>query len=685
MGIFQQFPYSNFHEMNLDQIIKIMREMQDEWENTKSEWESYKDFIDNYFENLDVSEEVLEALRIMVPAGELDPVIDPVIASATAEWLSEHITPTTPPIDDTLTVEGAAADAKATGDIVFPLVDKVNNLFNYVSGNVFKWWSFYLNASTGARSASTKSISTNWIPAKSLKYMFIRPNSDPTYVYKVYIYKYAVDGYTGVLTGGNIDDGYTWGTSGAMTFEDYFDFTRMAEDYPNDYLLIRLDKIHEGSRADIDVTEKEHVSFIFSSDFLIENSDINMIKLDFENGRLDSGTGIPISSTPERRLRTHQYYKIKDLKQLYCDVGYTMLVFLYNSNFEYIGTLSSPITNDYAPLSTGVWSVEWNFDYVNQIYPGYYCKIMVQPDGAGNITPADFTPHYIAYGNETEILQYDKNDDHTIYTVLDEQFVSMAYSKVNNIGDAPINSIEHYKYIASLDVFNCIKGDARVTSDNRIIMCHDPGFTLDGNGRITTYDSLDYTPIHTLTYAQCMALEYADQWNGSYATVSDYETFLSICKASGKLAYLVIRDEYIDDIAEEIVNVAARISMTHRLIVNSFTFASLQIVSRVEPNLMYSLVIDNAALTASDVQHMLIFKNPMLTLFDFGGARTGFTALAAYDAADLIDYAVAHGVRLFEAICGLQTLDMTLEDFSLECLKYGVVGAQISSLVTGEI
>ena len=54
MGIFQQFPYTNFHEMNLDQIIKIMREMQDEWEATKAEWASYKEFIDNYFNNLHI-------------------------------------------------------------------------------------------------------------------------------------------------------------------------------------------------------------------------------------------------------------------------------------------------------------------------------------------------------------------------------------------------------------------------------------------------------------------------------------------------------------------------------------------------------------------------------------------------------------------------------------------------------
>lgn len=117
MGIFQQFPYSNFHEFNLDQIIKIMREMQDEWEDTKTEWASYKDFIDNYFENLDVSEEVLEALRTLASTGELNDIIDPVISADVTQWLLDNISPTTPAIDESLTVLAAGADSKSTGDI----------------------------------------------------------------------------------------------------------------------------------------------------------------------------------------------------------------------------------------------------------------------------------------------------------------------------------------------------------------------------------------------------------------------------------------------------------------------------------------------------------------------------------------------------------------------------------------
>lgn len=117
MGIFRQFPYSNFHEMNMDDILKIVKTMSEEWEATKTEWASYKEFIDNYFANLDVSEEVLEALRVFAADGTLNTIMDPTIASATTTWLAEHITqPVGVVIDTSLTVGGACADAKATGD-----------------------------------------------------------------------------------------------------------------------------------------------------------------------------------------------------------------------------------------------------------------------------------------------------------------------------------------------------------------------------------------------------------------------------------------------------------------------------------------------------------------------------------------------------------------------------------------
>ncbi len=135
MGLFQNFPYTNFHEINLDQILKIVQNMQTEWESTKNEWNSLQEFVNNYFDNLDVSEEVLSALQKMADSGELNSIIDPVIVNQTSAWLASHITPTTPAVDNTLSVAGAAADAKTTGDAVIDLknnITETNTEIGYV-------------------------------------------------------------------------------------------------------------------------------------------------------------------------------------------------------------------------------------------------------------------------------------------------------------------------------------------------------------------------------------------------------------------------------------------------------------------------------------------------------------------------------------------------------------------------
>ena len=111
----------------MDEIIKIMREMQDEWNATKNEWANYKDFIDNYFNNLNLDEETEKALLHLINTGELDNKINPVISNTTAEWLAEHITPTSPSVDESLSISGAAADAKVTGDYVKELMAQLFN------------------------------------------------------------------------------------------------------------------------------------------------------------------------------------------------------------------------------------------------------------------------------------------------------------------------------------------------------------------------------------------------------------------------------------------------------------------------------------------------------------------------------------------------------------------------------
>ncbi len=123
MAIFNEFPYTNFHEMNLDWILAKVKELAAEWFSYKENMELWKTetetafqeletYVMNYFANLDVDEEISDKLDQMLADGDLNSIIAP----AVAEWLAQYITPTTPVIDTSFTISGAGADSKTVGD-----------------------------------------------------------------------------------------------------------------------------------------------------------------------------------------------------------------------------------------------------------------------------------------------------------------------------------------------------------------------------------------------------------------------------------------------------------------------------------------------------------------------------------------------------------------------------------------
>lgn len=90
-----------------------------------------QNYVNNYFDNLDVQEAINTKLDEMALNGSLTNLIEPLVPDIVADWLSEHITPTTPAIDNTLTVSGAGADAKVTGD----QIALVKNIINDINGD----------------------------------------------------------------------------------------------------------------------------------------------------------------------------------------------------------------------------------------------------------------------------------------------------------------------------------------------------------------------------------------------------------------------------------------------------------------------------------------------------------------------------------------------------------------------
>lgn len=82
MGFFNNFPYTNFHDLNLDWILETVSEAVKQWESTRKEWEETRNgyvelenFVRNYFAELDLTEEVSEKLDKMYQEGILEQLI----------------------------------------------------------------------------------------------------------------------------------------------------------------------------------------------------------------------------------------------------------------------------------------------------------------------------------------------------------------------------------------------------------------------------------------------------------------------------------------------------------------------------------------------------------------------------------------------------------------------------------
>lgn len=115
-------------ETNIDSLLTAYNELQD--------------YVNAYFTNIDIQDEINNKLDEMASSGQLTEIISPFIPGLVSEWLNEHITPTTPIIDNTLTISGAAADAEKTGKLIAPVYNSahtydVGDYVNY-NGTIYK-------------------------------------------------------------------------------------------------------------------------------------------------------------------------------------------------------------------------------------------------------------------------------------------------------------------------------------------------------------------------------------------------------------------------------------------------------------------------------------------------------------------------------------------------------------------
>lgn len=214
---------------------------------------------------------------------------------------------------------------------------------------------------------------------------------------------------------------------------------------------------------------------------------------------------------------------------------------------------------------------------------------------------------------ETSIQAFNEFENYGI-DQFDQKFQFVAYSKV----PATVkNTAEHFKHVAKQQGYDGIKGDVQISKDGVVVMCHDPGFTLNEEGKITKFDPHNYLPIINMTYSEVTKLTHATQFQGKDVHPTDLDTFLQIAKRYGKYPFITIRKDSMDQIAPIVVDRIRKYNQESCAIVNSFTYESLRAIRSLSPGVALSFVQPKEKpLNQEMILKALELKNALVCLFN---------------------------------------------------------------------
>lgn len=115
-------------------LFKTVKEMFNAQNELVKSYKALYDFVNQYFTNLDLQTEVNKKIEEMKDSGKLLNLLQPTVTNEVTAWLTANITnPSNPPIDKSLTVENAAADAKATGNDINNLKENTIKILNGIN------------------------------------------------------------------------------------------------------------------------------------------------------------------------------------------------------------------------------------------------------------------------------------------------------------------------------------------------------------------------------------------------------------------------------------------------------------------------------------------------------------------------------------------------------------------------
>lgn len=325
--------------------------------------------------------------------------------------------------------------------------------------------------------------------------------------------------------------------------------------------------------------------------------------------------------TSSNRIKLSQFVKAVTVNLLY------FRIYVYGDDGSYLGFIT-----DFARGGTLLQSD------IYKEYPNAVEIIISMYYGANKDTPVSDVERYTTvYCSTFEALQATTDYWKKQRQRFTDKPIMIAYSNGASLG---YMNTEMAYINASIAGFRWIKGDIQPTSDGKLIMCHDDGFTFNNDGYITAYNanSENTTVIHDMTYDECMTKEYdisyhiyTDYSSGTAVKkmyrpkVCDLERFLIVCREFEVLPYIVIRKNYMDVVVPELLRLLDAYDYTDHCIVNSFELASVkQVAEQSNHRVMISVVKEYAIgskLTTDEIDNILAVS-PNCTINAYAGSNT---------------------------------------------------------------
>ena len=73
---FSNFPYTDFHNLNLDWLLDTVKDLNIKWDDYYKQWNKWQQDVQNYIDNLDYIKAIDDYMDNLKASGELSDIID---------------------------------------------------------------------------------------------------------------------------------------------------------------------------------------------------------------------------------------------------------------------------------------------------------------------------------------------------------------------------------------------------------------------------------------------------------------------------------------------------------------------------------------------------------------------------------------------------------------------------------